>query len=311
MGKTSIVCVILVFALLLEDGSSVKKKSEEEKREDEKIAEMVNITLAEEEAEKNKEEAEKKKRDHQEKGKKTKAQDEKKRDEDVKGKDKDAACSSLNFTCPEVQDCPECPSVRCDPCPETKDCGVCPEVKPCRPCHPCPVFNNTRRDQECPSPPSCMESPGMSVPVAMVVGASISLVTMGAAAVVGLILRYVPPLVSGILFLSVVLAVWFLSSHYPDVARDMGGRVATILREATVALGHRVMAAIQRQQEQVGFPVNSTRLKIEFQVSKVIFHFRKVCTKISYVEKINFLVNSEGHARFEIHAEKFRMQHFS
>ncbi len=125
----------------------------------------------------------------------------------------------------------------------------------------------------------------MSMPVAMVVGATISLVTMGAAAAVGLILPYVPPLISGILFLSVVFVVWSLSSHYPDVAREAGGRVATILREATVALGHRVMAALQRHSDQVGFSVLLLILLSNFEF---YFLFEKCSTKIFYVKKIKF-----------------------
>jgi hypothetical protein len=93
----------------------------------------------------------------------------------------------------------------------------------------------------------------MTVPMALAIGAIVSLLAVGVAATLGLILRYVPPLISGILFLSVVLVVWFLSSHYPDVAREMGSRAVAVLREAAQALSHRVAAAIQRHTEQVGF----------------------------------------------------------
>ncbi len=236
------------------------RKSEEERKEDEELAREVNRTLAEEK----REEDEEKKRN--EKKKETKTQDERKVNEDVKGKDKDEACPPLNFTCPtvepcpEVQDCPDCPSVRCNPCPETKDCVPCPEERtcppcedcgPCSPCGPCPRLNRTST----PDVRGCPESGGLPTLVAMVIGAIISLVATGIAAVVGLLLRYVPPIVSGFLFLAIILMVWFFSSRYPATAREIGGRVVVTLREAAIALGHRVVEAIQRHNEQVGFPV--------------------------------------------------------
>jgi hypothetical protein len=247
-----ILLIILVIAILMEDGSSIRK-TEEERKEEEDLAKAVNATLAEEEEKKRLEE---KKKEDESKGKKNstdrKESEEKKKDVGSQGED----CLPCNITCPSVKPC-----IPCEECPPKKECGSCPDVDPCqpcgpcppiKPCNPCPVDNTTRGRLECPELPACTETSGMSVPVAMVVGASISLVTMGAAAVVGLILRYVPPLISGLLFLSIVFVVWFLSSHYPDVARDMGGRVATLLREAAEALGHRVMEAIQRHQDQVG-----------------------------------------------------------
>ncbi len=95
----------------------------------------------------------------------------------------------------------------------------------------------------------------MSVPAAMAVGAVASLLVAGVATGVGLLLRYVPPMISGLFFISIIIMVWYLSSQYPEAARDLGGRVVATLREATVALGHRVDEAIQRHNEQVGFPV--------------------------------------------------------
>ncbi len=95
----------------------------------------------------------------------------------------------------------------------------------------------------------------MSVPVAMAVGAAATLLAAGVATVLGLLFRYVPPLISGCLFLTIIILVWFLSSHYPEVARETGERVVDVLREATVALSHRVIAAIRRHQDQVGFSV--------------------------------------------------------
>ncbi len=102
----------------------------------------------------------------------------------------------------------------------------------------------------------------MSVPVAMAVGAVASLTVTGAVAALGLLLRYAHPFVSGFLFLFFVAITWYLSSRYPETARELGGQAWAALQEATLALGHRVMEAIQRHHEQVGFSI----LLIEFHV---------------------------------------------
>jgi hypothetical protein len=245
----------------MEDGSSIKKTPEEEK-EDRELAEKVNATLAEEE-------------------------EEKKRLEEKKKRTEDEACPPVNNTCPIVEPCPtdkECLSCEdcrpCEDCKPCKECGQCPEVKPCK---PCAVANNTSPNEDCPVPPMCAESPGLTLPAAMAVGAVTGILVTGFAATLGLVLRYVPPIASGFLFLATIIIVWYLCSQYPETARELGGRAATLLREAAVALGHRVMAAVQRHQEQVSVP---TKSKLFFRMSSM-FHF-EVCTKIFYVEKINF-----------------------
>ncbi len=245
----------------MEDGSSIKKSPEEE-REDEEVARAVNKTLAEEEKKRKEEENEAKKK--KEEGKKKKDQDKSKdkgnRDEkeDRQGED----CLPINVTCPVVDQCQPCEKcedpVSCpDPveCPKEKDCPQCPSCKPCDPCGPCPPV------KPCPgtnststlSNPGCQESSGMSTPVAMAVGAVASLTITGAVAAFGLLLRYAPPFVSGFLFLISVALTWYLSSRYPETARELGGQAWAALQEATLALGHRVMEAIQRHHEQVGF----------------------------------------------------------
>ncbi len=103
-------------------------------------------------------------------------------------------------------------------------------------------------------PDVCPKPASMSPAVAMAIGACASLLATGVAAVIGLLLRYASPIISGLLFMSIVLITWYLSSRYPEVARDLGERVVTTLREATVALGHRLMEAIRHREEQVGFP---------------------------------------------------------
>ncbi len=93
----------------------------------------------------------------------------------------------------------------------------------------------------------------LSVPAALVVGAVTGVLITGLAAAVGLILRYVSPIVSGFLFLATVIIVWYLCSQYPETARELGGRAATLLREAAAALSHRIVDVIRHHNEQVGF----------------------------------------------------------
>jgi hypothetical protein len=129
------------------------------------------------------------------------------------------------------------------------------------------VANHTTIVHDCPPPPSCVEAGGMSVPVAVAVGASAGVLITGATVIIGLMLRYVPPIASGFVFLATIVIVWYLCSHYPEAARELGGRAIDILREASVALSHRVMEALQRRHDQVGFSSLSP-LSFEFQVHK-------------------------------------------
>jgi hypothetical protein len=233
------ILILVVIAVLMEDSASIKKTAEEEK-EDEELAKAVNRTLAEE---KRKEDEEKKKNQIR-----TGRNEKDKKKEDVATED----------PCPEIQECPSCkecgscPPVKCKPCPRCEDPEECPPVE-CPPVLPCPADNDTRRGQELLIPPSCPELPSMSVPVALVTGAIVSLLTVSAVAALGLVLRYVPPLISGFLFVVLILMVWFLSSRYPEVAREMGVRAWTIMQEATSALSHRIMEAIRHRDNQVGY----------------------------------------------------------
>jgi hypothetical protein len=235
--------VVLVLAVLMEDSVSIKKTVEEEK-EDREIAEKVNATLAEEKK-KEDEENEKKRKE------KNRKDDRVEEIAEVENpKKQDEACSLVNITCPVVDPCDPCPEVK--DCPPCKECGPCPTVKPChpcKPCGPCPVANST---VEPPSTPGCSEA-SMTVPMAMVVGAVASLFVTGVAATIGLLLRYVSPIVSGFLFLAVIIIIWYLSSQYPETARELGGRAVAVLREAAMALSHRVVEALQRHNNQVGF----------------------------------------------------------
>jgi hypothetical protein len=264
--------IIIIIAILMEDGSSIKK-TEEEKREDEELARVVNATLeAEEEKKRKEEEGEVKKKKKKEDGTKEKRTGDVTKDKEKKDvKNKDEACPPANSSCPIVQPCPPCKN--CEACEDCPKCGPCPEVGPCKPCGPCP---RCEEPEECPplvcppvqpcpvddrnetTPSTCQcpgESMGMTVPVALAVGATTTLLLTGVAAVIGILLRYSSPLFSGLLFIFIVVLTWYLSSHYPETARDLGGRVVATLREAAIALGHRVMEAVQRHQEQVSVPI--------------------------------------------------------
>ncbi len=249
----------------MEDGSSIKK-SEEERREEKELAELVNKTLAEEE--RKRQEEKKKKED----GKKTGGQEDGDERGTVEKKEgQDEACPPVNYTCPSVKPCPtdkECPScedckpcVDCQPCEDCKsckDCEICPEVRLCQPCGPCPVANVTGVTVDQPPIIVCPEASNMSPAVAMAVGAVASLVVTGVAATLGLLLRYVPPIVSGFLFLATVVILWYLCSQYPETAREIGGRVVAVLREATMTLSHRVVEALRHHNNQVGVPILPT-----------------------------------------------------
>jgi hypothetical protein len=250
------VLIVIVIAILMEDSTSMRKKTEEEKKEDEEIEKAVNATLAEEEEKKRLEEEKKKKEDEakikkldKEKSKKegnSRREDQPEKDNKPEGQDE--ACPSANFTCPEIKPCSPC-----------EECGSCPDVDPCQPCgpcppihcQPCPVVNRTNLSV----PDGCPEAGGMTIPVAMAVGAIASLLVTGVATAIGLLLRYASPIESGFVFLASLILMWYLSSHHPEVARELGGRVVTLLREATNTLGHRIAEAI-RHRDQVSFPPN-------------------------------------------------------
>jgi uncharacterized membrane protein YphA (DoxX/SURF4 family) len=93
----------------------------------------------------------------------------------------------------------------------------------------------------------------MSVPVALVVGVVAGVLVTGVATAIGLILRYIPPVASGFFFMATIIIIWYLCSQYPETARELGGRAATLLREAATALSHRIVEALRHHSEQVGF----------------------------------------------------------
>ncbi len=114
----------------------------------------------------------------------------------------------------------------------------------------------------------------MTVPMALAIGAMASLLATGVAAALGLLIRYTSPLFSGLLFVATVVLTWYLSSHYPEAAREIGGQVVTALQEASQALSHRVRAALQRRHDQVCFLSLISSFKNEFHVSFERFALR-------------------------------------
>jgi hypothetical protein len=252
----------------------MRKKTEEEEKEDEEVARAVNATLAEEEKKRKEEEDEKKKKLEQEKNRTGTGQE---ADSGTGGTEKEkgqhGACPTVNLTCPDRESCQSCPEVKeCSPCgqcpevtmcpvpvdcPEPMECPeqeVCPSIEcgPCPPviCKPCSSSNHTLSTQDVGCPEDSGQS--MSIPVAMAVGAAASVLVMGVATTVGLVIRYVSPMISGFVFLATIVIVWYLSSQYPETARELGRRTWTVLQEATVALGHRIVEAIRHHNEQVG-----------------------------------------------------------
>jgi hypothetical protein len=261
--------ILVVVAVLMEDGLSIKKRTKEEEEEDERIEAEVNRTLAAEEAKKKKREKEKKKKLEVKGAEKEDV--EKKRGEEASLVFNNISCPTQKL-CPEVGQCPPCetcPEIRpCRKCPDPVDCGPCQECPPVKECGPCPpirckpclLANATGTDLNQPPTTICPDATSMSVSVALVVGASAGALLTGVAAVIGLALRYASPFENGFVFLATIIIVWYLCSHYPETARELGGRAATLLREAAVALGHRVMEAIRHHQEQVDLPILISRL---------------------------------------------------
>jgi hypothetical protein len=288
-----VILIIVIMAILMEDGSSIKKTAEEEREDAEIAAAVNRTLAEEEKKRKEDEEKRQEDKKNKQKNrldqekKQTGAGQEKGSGTGSieKEKGQDEACPTFNRTCPEQEPCPTCPEVTkcpvCELCPEFNPClspevcpepKDCPEVEVCSPvkCDPCPsikcktcgpeivdnssVVLNKSADvhHECPAPPSCTDA-GMSVPTALVMGACAGGLLTGVAAVLGLVLRYASPIESGFVFLATFVITWYLCSHYPETARELGGRAATLLREAVVALGHRVMEALQRHNEQVSF----------------------------------------------------------
>jgi fatty acid desaturase len=81
----------------------------------------------------------------------------------------------------------------------------------------------------------------LATPEAVLVGAAATLLVLLLAAAVGLFLRYVPVLISGLLILVLVAVVWYLSSKYPGAARRLGARIWEALRSGASTVVDRLL----------------------------------------------------------------------
>jgi hypothetical protein len=130
---------------------------------------------------------------------------------------------SVNRT--SVVDCPPCPRFSCSECP--------PISTPPDECGPSTTSGGNLDTTD-------STSTILATPEAVLVGAAATLLVLLLAAVVGLFLRYVPVLISGLLILVLVAVVWYLSSKYPGAARRLGARIWEALRSGATAVVERL-----------------------------------------------------------------------
>jgi hypothetical protein len=132
------------------------------------------------------------------------------------------------------------------------ECPVCPDVLPpeeCGPCRECPPCGITPGSSD--GGGSChpdSSSSGTSTfsglvdsPASFVCGAAAVLLILAVAVLIGMAIRYIPVILSGIVVLSMVCTVWYCSSRYPDAARRLGARAWGGLRDAAHSIVDRVM----------------------------------------------------------------------
>jgi hypothetical protein len=119
--------------------------------------------------------------------------------------------------------CPPCPRVPCVGCrPTSDDCGP---------------SSTSGGDLDTTDSPSTL----LATPEAVLVGAAAALLVLLLAAAVGLFLRYVPILISGLLILVLVAVVWYFSSKYPGAAKRLGARIWSALRSGVSAVVDRLL----------------------------------------------------------------------
>jgi hypothetical protein len=119
------------------------------------------------------------------------------------------------------------------------------------PCQP------TSTPRECPAcPPSTLPAPqlcepgstggsslgevALSTPMAILVGAVATVLVCVLAAAIGIIIRYMLILMSGLLVLAAIALVWHYSSTHPAAAREWGRRLWDFLRGTATSLVNRV-----------------------------------------------------------------------
>jgi hypothetical protein len=145
------------------------------------------------------------------------------------------------------------------------ECPVCPELplpKECLPSSegPSDVSGGTIPDVCGPSPP-IVTSPGsysdvVEVPMAFLVGVANTLLMLVLAVVIGVIIRYIPIILSGVFILCLMCAVGYCSSKYPESARRLGTRVWEALRGG-------VSAAVERLLGRRNSEVSGKAVKVD------------------------------------------------
>jgi hypothetical protein len=138
---------------------------------------------------------------------------------------------SLNSTIHEGTLANQTPVVDCPPCPRFS-CMECPPVSTVP--DDCGPSTTSGGD---PDTPSSI----LATPEAVLVGAAATLLVLLLAAAVGLILRYMPVIISGLLILVLVAVVWYLSSKYPGAARRLGARIWEALRSGASTVVDRLL----------------------------------------------------------------------
>jgi hypothetical protein len=78
-------------------------------------------------------------------------------------------------------------------------------------------------------------------PEAVLVGAAAAVLVLVVAAAVAIIVRYFSTITSGLLIVSTIVLVWYLSSMYPETARRLGARILGALRSAATSIVDRVL----------------------------------------------------------------------
>jgi hypothetical protein len=76
--------------------------------------------------------------------------------------------------------------------------------------------------------------------MAILVGAVATVLVCALAAAIGIIIRYLPIIMSGLLVLAALALVWHYSSTHPTAAREWGLRLWDFLRGTTTSLVNRV-----------------------------------------------------------------------
>jgi hypothetical protein len=122
-------------------------------------------------------------------------------------------------------ECPVCPTPVEGDCPPALEC---PTIRECTPC----VRSTPDACQPSSSDGPFLSSAADETSMAFVVGALSSLLVLAVAVIIGMLLRYLLIVVSGLLFIGLIALVWHLSSKYPEAARNTGRRLLTVLRDA-------------------------------------------------------------------------------